>query len=134
MAGHTLLQPFTSISVSSFVHFLRGFFSCTSEGISSRDASTMSSSTLFSLLSLSDATGAPPLADMASRPISSRKGHSGAGINLGEDGKDTRLCLAVEVLPLWIGNGAVKEKVDDGALRLLHEALGSSVAMVRRRF
>jgi len=56
-------------------------------------------------------------------------------MNLGEDGKDTRLRLEEEMLPLCVGGkGAVNEKVDDGAMRLLHEALGSSVAMVRPRF
>ena len=79
----------------------------------------MSSSTFRSFLSLSEDT--TPLEDIASRPISSRNGQLGVGENLGDEGKDTRLCFEDEILPRS-GNGAVNEKVEEGALRLLVEA------------
>lgn len=82
-------------------------------------------------MSLSPPTLAEVLADIASSPISSRKGQPGAGERRGDEGKETRLCLAEECPPLRRGKGAVKEKVEDGmGLREAVEGWGSSVAMV----
>jgi hypothetical protein len=89
-----------------------------------------SSSTLRSLLSLSAVTDAEPLEDIASNPISSRNGQPGVGEALGDEGRDTLLCFEEEILLPRRGNGAVNEKVEEGALSLLVEAWGSSVAML----
>lgn len=74
--------------------------------------------------------------DMASNPISSRNDQPGVGEALGDEGNDTLLCLEDVILLPRRGNGAVNEKVEEGALSLLVEAWGSSVAMLnlKRQF
>lgn len=52
--------------------------------------------------------------DIASKPISSRKGQPGEGDRRGDEGKDTRLCFAKDEPPNRSGNGAVKENEADG--------------------
>jgi hypothetical protein len=111
------------------VHFLRCLFSWLAVGDSSTDPAATSRSTFRNFLSLSEVTDAAAPEDIASKPISSRNGQPGVGENLGEDGNDTRLCFEDVTPPGRRGNGAVNEKVEEGALSLLLEAWGSSVAM-----
>jgi len=132
---HTRLHPSTNICVSSSVHFLRGFFS-TREGIESRSfGSPEVASVLGGLFALSEATELVPWADIASKPISSRNDQPEAGVNLGDEGKETRLCFPGLAPPLRGGKGAVKEKVEEGmGLLELDEGWGSSTAIVHLEY
>lgn len=111
-------------------HLLRCFFSRLEETDSSIDTDATPSSTFRNFLSLSAVTDADPLEDIASSPISSRNGQPGVGEDLGDEGRDTRLCFEDVILPPRRGNGAVNEKVEEGAQSVLVEAWGSSMAMV----
>ena len=118
----TLLQPATSIWVSSIVHFFRGFFSGLSEVVGSECGPWLPDSPLsgspFAILRIlplfsegSASSSSAASAECTPRPVSSRKFQ--AGKMRGEDGSasETRRCFPAADDGDG-GNGAVNENVD----------------------
>ena len=133
-----MLQPSTSIWVSSSDHFLRGFFCWMMNAAGVSRWST--SPAILRIFPLRSGIGLEVSAIWDVRSVSSRKFH--AGTSLGEEGRarDTRLCFsaeddvdnASELEDDTAGKGAVKENVTAvGGLQV--ESADSDMTEARQR-
>jgi hypothetical protein len=102
----TILQPVTSICVSSSDHFFRCFFSRGGSFFSGPDGCFLDLPLFSGTLSVSGTC--------ESTPVSSRKSHATFGVD--GSARETLRCFSADVLALdeEEGNGALKEKEVEG--------------------